>query len=70
MSDQERAETTQLECLVAAILTTVTVDRETHGVPFIVNRYVQTLQALRLAGGPVNPVEIENPSKARTPARD
>ena len=67
MSEQERAEATRLECLVAAILTTVTVDRATHGVPYIINRYIKTLEALRLAGGPVNPTTIESTEKPRVP---
>jgi hypothetical protein len=40
-----------LEAIVAAILTAASVDHTGHGVPFMVNRYAQTLQELRNSGG-------------------
>jgi hypothetical protein len=45
----------QLECLVAAILTTATVDAEGTDSENIVRCYAATLQKLKEAGGPLNP---------------
>jgi hypothetical protein len=45
-----------LEVIVAAILTAASVDQDSHGVDYMVNRYGQVLRELRKAGGPINPV--------------
>jgi hypothetical protein len=34
-------------------------DRQTHGIPYVINRYVQTLETLRQAGGPINPKKVD-----------
>jgi len=46
---------TQLECLVAAILTVAVTGTEGISAEWAVKRYAQTLERLRAMGGPVNP---------------
>ena len=45
----------QLECFVAAILTTATVDADGADAKTVVSCYAATLKALREVGGPLNP---------------
>ena len=60
MPDQERTDGAGLECLVAAILTTATVESKAHSVAYVINRYTKTLEMLRRAGGALNPTTIES----------
>jgi hypothetical protein len=59
MSQESRDEATRFECLVAAILTTATVDSTSQTPVYVVNQYQRTLDALRRAGGPVNPSQLD-----------